>query len=168
MDTDTKHSDSDIHGVRKNEQETGDTLDIDTLSETYETGPSRQPVVGAASDSSDDITDDIGCFEAQSFIDEPKLYFRKIEHSATSKSGRRKKHKRVYNTYQYCWLCSTKVSSFAQHMRRKHKNNIEVSQLQNLPDIDQKRALCLMRLKYSNKYNMSSLKKGKGEIFLER
>lgn len=104
------------------------------------------------------------------FVDIPDLYVRKLAYSETTSAGKKKKSPRVYNSYQYCAFCKSKVSNFAQHIRRRHKAIDTVSNAIN-PDLDKKeqiRRLTLLRLEHNHIYNMQSLARNKGEIFVER
>ena len=103
-------------------------------------------------------------------VDMPGLYFRKLTYSETTITGKKKKHLRVYNSYQYCAFCKTKVSNFAQHVRRQHKKKDEVEKIIN-SDLDSKKQgqlLTLLRLQHNHMYNMQSRRKERGELFIER
>jgi len=102
----------------------------------------------------------------------PLIYISKVLKDETTKTGRKKKDDRVYNSHQFCGVCHLKVTNFAQHIERnqdKHKESVEIKQIQNEKDKKRKGELrTLLRGKFNNEYNLSILKKGKGEIFLER
>ena len=75
----------------------------------------------------------------------PGLYIRKVMKSNTTKSGKKKKHDRVYNSCQYCGICCKTVSSFAQHLIRKgnqkgkHKASSDVRQIEDEKDAVKKK-----------------------------
>ena len=123
---------------------------------------------------SDNTSEDSGCegpdeTEIMRFIDSPGLFIRKISHSKTTKTGKKKKNLRVHNTYQYCNFCKLKVSNYSQHVRRRHKSVPQVKAIVELTDKkEQVRQLQLIRLEHNHHFNLQSLKKSRGEIFLDR
>ncbi|XP_055958224.1 protein IWS1 homolog, partial [Patella vulgata] len=125
----------------------------------------------SSQDSSSDESLDEDCIVREK--SHPGIYISKLLKADTTKTGL-KKINRVYNSYQYCGLCEEKVSNFAQHIERnktkiEHANSAEVKEIHNETDKKQKDKLrTLLRGKFNNQYNMKTLQKGRGEIFLER
>ena len=120
----------------------------------------------------------LGEDDVRHFRDNPTCWFRRILKSSTTKSGKPKKSSRVYNSYQWCDYCQTKVSNWAQHTDRKHKLDVENDwdeyrgKYSHLSGIDVNSAEAhkiknLIRLEHNHRYNLESLKHG-GEIFLDR
>ncbi|XP_069109552.1 uncharacterized protein [Argopecten irradians] len=104
--------------------------------------------------------------------EKPGIYIKKVSKSATTKTGKVKKNERVYNSYQFCGVCGKKVSNFAQHIernKRSHEQSLEIKKIQEETDKKKKDDLrTILRGKFNNAFNMETLKKGKGEILLER
>jgi len=105
----------------------------------------------------------------------PKIYIRRVLKSRIAKHGKLKKHNRVYNSYQYCAPCKIKVSNFAQHLSRnsnKHHAHASVPEITALREEEnealKKKLQSLLRGKFNHAFNMKTIKKGRGEILLER
>ena len=80
------------------------------------------------------------------FKDKPDLWFRKIQHSDTTKTGKGKKSNRVYNTYQWCGFCYCKMSNWSQHIIRRHANVPVIKDIFKLEKEERQNALHLERL----------------------
>ncbi|XP_021353744.1 uncharacterized protein LOC110450516 [Mizuhopecten yessoensis] len=102
----------------------------------------------------------------------PKIFIRKVFKSETTKTGKKKRNSRVFNSYQFCGVCNVKVSNFSQHIERhkdKHKNCPEIQQILHEKDEKERKLLQKqLRAKFNHENNMRTLKAGKGEILLER
>lgn len=102
----------------------------------------------------------------------PEIYIKRVLKSGTTKTGKKKKTTRVFNSYHYCGICDIKVSNFAQHLERNHVKHAactEISKIREEKDQEKKSQLrVLLRGKFNNQYNLKVLKKKKGEILLER
>ena len=76
---------------------------------------------------------------------------------------------RVYNSYQYCFLCKKMVSKFAQHVKKVHEKTNEVTLVINAETPKEKtRQLSLLRAKSNHIKNLKSIHDGRGEIVLYR
>ena len=104
----------------------------------------------------------------------PSIYIRKVVKSSTTSKGKVKKTPRVHNSYQYCHVCSKKVSNFSQHIRRKNPDDIHSRDpiLKEILSIESKeeqnRQLALLRNRFNHINNLKTLEEGKGELILER
>lgn len=99
----------------------------------------------------------------------PGLYIRKLRKSGTTRGGQPKKTNRCYNTLQFCGYCSTRVTNFAQHVTRVHKDRDRVKDIMKEEvEVERKRLIALLRSGFNHMNNMKSLKQHKGEIILNR
>lgn len=134
-----------------------DTKEITTELETH-----------SESENEEDVNEDDICREKNN----ERLYIKKVSKSKTTKTGKCKKIDRVYNSYQFCGICQKMVSNFAQHLdrnRQAHASSKEVKDIRNESDNQKKADLrTLLRGKFNNQYNMENIRKGKGEILIER
>ncbi len=102
-------------------------------------------------------------------VDIKGVYIRRILFSDTGVNGKKKSVPRVYNSYQYCKPCGKKVSNFTQHIFRRHKNVAEIRVAYETEDATNRRDLVTqIRLRYNHWFNLESIKKKQGELFLER
>ena len=143
----------------------------------------NQQSISHVSDMVDDSEEDKDSEEFESLSEEeiirdsknPKIYIRRVLKSRIAKHGKVKKHNRVYNSYQYCAPCKIKVSNFAQHLSRnsnKHHAHASVPEIMALREEEnealKKKLQSSLRGKFNHAFNMKTIKKGRGEILLER
>ena len=101
--------------------------------------------------------------------DNPNVYVTKVLKSAMSKSGRKKKDPRVYNSRHFCLICKKFTKDFSQHVfARSHSNMPAVVELKGKPRKERKQLITLLRLKGDHENNLRTIERGKGEIILGR
>ena len=104
----------------------------------------------------------------------PGLYIRKVMKSNTTKSGKKKKHDRVYNSFQYCGICCKTVSNFAQHLigkgnqEGKHKASSDVRQIEDEKEaVKKKKLLSLLRNTFNHMQNIKNFIRRRGRSYLK-
>ncbi|XP_033725242.1 uncharacterized protein LOC117315207 [Pecten maximus] len=98
------------------------------------------------------------------------IYVSLVQKSQTTRKGKRKKNRRVYNAKHPCPFCPKIVANFSHHITTvQQKQEHSVKEILETSDAKTKQIkIALLRLKGAHEHNMRSLKEKKGEIFLRR
>lgn len=114
--------------------------------------------------------------------DNDALYIRKVITSYTTKTGKKKKSDRVYNSRFSCPFCHQLFANFSQHvLGKKHEDEEEVININQIKiskddnsktraqkQKERKKLLAMLRNKGAHQHNQRILEKKKGEILLAR
>jgi hypothetical protein len=93
------------------------------------------PSCSKQEETDDQSTDNGASVNLMKDINEPGIYINQVCQSKKTKSGKDKKHSRVYNSYHYCDICKKKVSNFAQHIERRGKSDRSHQKCPEIQDI---------------------------------
>ena len=102
-------------------------------------------------------------------MDKPEIFIQCILKSSVTKRGKVKRNSRIHNSYQYCTFCRKKVSNFTQHTVRNHQKECKVKEILQVKEKKVRQQMFAeLRLAGNHEYNMKTIKKGKGDMLLER
>ena len=131
--------------------------------------------------SEDEGFDDVLLEDRNTDINNAQIYVRRITTSTTTKRGKRKKSKRVYNTKHSCMYCSKLVTNMSQHLLGVHRRCPEVRKVAKIrvsdsdsPSIrkekqkERKRLFDVLRIKGDNMHNVKVLQQKRGEMLLSK
>lgn len=110
------------------------------------------------------------------------VYIRKVLTSTTTKTGRKKKCKRVYNSRHCCPFCHRLYTNFSQHILGKaHEEEAEILDIVKIKvskqdsdavrltkERERKKMIALLRNRGDNYHNTKVLKKKSGEMIMAR
>lgn len=110
------------------------------------------------------------------------IYIRRVRSSMTTKTGKRKKCSRVYNSRHFCPFCLRAFINFSQHVLGKtHDSEPDVQKIKHINILEgdsnqtklqksqeRKRLLAILRNKGDSSHNNKVLQKKRGELILAR